>query len=195
MKLIVGLGNPGLEYNWTRHNIGWHIIDSYVENFSLGKPQMKFRGYFWGPTLIKGQKVSFLKPKTYMNLSGESVLQATTYMNLSVKNILIVYDDVALPWGKIRLKNNGTAGGQKGMASILNVLKTTDVPRLRIGIGSPTEEVALDDWVLGKIPPEQRRIFDLLKDISLKALNLWLFNSIDIAMSKINGSNFISDEV
>ena len=194
MKLIVGLGNPGAEYIWTRHNIGWHVLDSYVKNFSLDRSSIKFKGYFWGPTLIKGQKVTFLKPKTYMNLSGESVLQAVTYMKLSTKDILVVYDDVDLPWGKIRLKKNGSAGGHKGMSSILSLLKTTDVPRLRIGIGTPSEKIALDAWVLGKIPAEQRESFDKLKDVSIKALDLWLFNGIEVAMCKINGLNFEPEE-
>lgn len=194
MKLIVGLGNPGPEYTWARHNIGWLVLDSFVNSLSLAEPQMKYKGAFWGPHILEGEKVSFLKPYTFMNLSGISVLQAARYQNLLPKDILVIYDDAALPWGKIRLKGKGSAGGQKGMISILSALQTSEVPRLRIGVGAPNENMDLSDWVLGKIPQKQRKQWDKLEDITFKALKLWLTNDLDEAMSKINGLNFDEEE-
>lgn len=190
MKLIVGLGNPGPQYALTRHNIGWLVVDSFVKRLSLSTPQMKFNGYFWGPCLIDGQRVSFLKPKTFMNLSGESVLMAASFMNLSTENILVIYDDSSIPWGRLRLKKSGSSGGQKGMKSILESFNTTEISRLRIGIGSPPNKLSLTDWVLGKIPLQQRKNIDKLEEISFEALLLWISEDINVAMSRINGLNF-----
>ncbi|NLV81500.1 MAG: aminoacyl-tRNA hydrolase [Synergistaceae bacterium] len=194
MKLIVGLGNPGTEYAWTRHNIGWLILDSFVNRFSLAEPQMKYKGAFWGPLILEGERVSFLKPYTYMNLSGSSVLQAVRYQNLEPKDILVIYDDAALPWGKVRLKGKGSAGGQKGMTSILGALQTHEVPRLRIGVGVPSVNIDLADWVLSKIPQQQRKQWDNLTDIAYDAIKLWLTNDLDKAMSEINGLKFDKKE-
>jgi len=194
MKLIVGLGNPGQEYAWTRHNAGWLMIDSFVRRLSLGEPQMKFKGAFWGPVLHEGERISMLKPFTYMNLSGLSVLEAVRYQNLSPSDVLVIYDDAALPFGKLRMRPCGSAGGQKGMMSILGALGTLDVPRLRIGVGSPRESEEMSDWVLGNIPKEQRAKWHELEDIAWEALSLWLKYGLEKAMSKINGLKLKNEE-
>lgn len=190
MKLVVGLGNPGVEYAWTRHNAGWLIIDSFVNRLSLSEPRMKFKGAFWGPVVMGGEKVSFLKPYTYMNLSGTSVIEAVRYQNIEPEDILVIYDDVSLPFGRIRMREKGSAGGQKGMISILGALQTLEIPRLRIGIGAPEGSIAMADWVTGKLPPNQRAKWDNLEDIAWDALNIWLKEDIQKAMSKINGLKF-----
>jgi len=194
MKLIVGLGNPGQEYAWTRHNAGWLMIDSFVRRLSLGEPQLKFRGAFWGPVLHEGERISMLKPCTYMNLSGLSVLEAVRYQNLSPSDVLVIYDDAALPFGKLRMRPGGSAGGQKGMMSILGALGTLEVPRLRIGVGSPRGSEDMSDWVLGNIPKEQRAKWHELEDIAWEALNLWLKYGLEKAMSKINGLKLKNEE-
>ncbi len=187
MKLIVGLGNPGVEYAWTRHNAGWLMIDTFVSKLHLAEPQMKFKGAFWGPVLFEGQKISLLKPYTYMNLSGLAVLEAVRYQNTAPADVLVVYDDAALPFGRIRMREHGSAGGQKGMMSILGALQTLEVPRLRIGVGVPEGPVDMADWVLGRIPSNQREQWHKLEDIAWNAVNIWLKQDIQKAMSIING--------
>ena len=187
MKLIVGLGNPGYEYVWTRHNAGWTIVDSFVARLGLREPQIKFRGAYWGPVICCGERVSFLEPHTYMNLSGLSVGEAARYQNLAPEDILVISDDAALPFGRIRMRKSGSAGGQNGLKSIIGALGTLDVPRLRVGIGSPEGRMDLKAWVLGKIPQEQRRERHKIEDAAWEALVLWLSGDADRAMSKANG--------
>ena len=187
MKLIVGLGNPGVEYAWTRHNAGWLIIDSFVSRLGLSEPQAKFKGAFWGPVLHNGEKISLLKPYTYMNLSGLSVAEAVRYQNIEPSEVLVVFDDAALPFGRVRIRDKGSAGGQKGMMSILGALGTLEVPRLRIGVGEPQGPVNMADWVLGRIPHSQKELWCKLEDIAWEALNIWLKHDIQKAMSAING--------
>lgn len=187
MKLIVGLGNPGVEYAWTRHNAGWLMLDSFVSRLGLSEPQAKFKGAFWGPVLHNGEKISLLKPYTYMNLSGLSVAEAVRYQNIEPSEVLVIYDDAALPFGRVRIREKGSAGGQKGMMSILGALKTLEVPRLRIGVGEPHGPINMADWVLGRIPPGQKELWCKLEDVVWEALNIWLKYDIQKAMSTING--------
>ncbi len=187
MKLIVGLGNPGYEYVWTRHNAGWTIVDSFVARLGLREPQIKFRGAYWGPVICCGERVSFLEPHTYMNLSGLSVGEAARYQNLAPEDILVISDDAALPFGRIRMRKSGSAGGQNGLKSIIGALGTLDVPRLRVGIGSPDGRMDLKDWVLGKIPQGRRREWHMIGDAAWAARVLWLSGDADRAMSKANG--------
>lgn len=187
MKLIVGLGNPGYEYVWTRHNAGWLIVDSFVARLALHEPQIKFRGAYWGPALCFDERVAFLEPHTYMNLSGLSVSEAVRYGNIELSDLLIISDDSALPFGRIRMRKSGSAGGQNGLKSILGALGTLDVPRLRIGTGSPEGKMEMKEWVLGKIPPKQRREWHKIEDAAWEALGLWIREGIDKAMTKANG--------
>ena len=187
MKLIVGLGNPGVEYAWTRHNAGWLMIDTFVSRLGLSEPQAKFKGAFWGPILHNGERISLLKPYTYMNLSGLSVAEAVRYQNIEPSEVLVIYDDAALPFGRVRIREKGSAGGQKGMMSILGALKTLEVPRLRIGVGEPQGPINMADWVLGRIPPGQKELWCKLEDVALEALNIWLKYDIQKAMGSING--------
>lgn len=187
MKLLVGLGNPGEQYAWTRHNAGWLILDSIVTRLQQGEPRIKFQGAFWGPVLLEGKKLSLLKPYTFMNLSGLSVLDAVKYQNLKPEDILVMYDDASLPFGKLRMREKGSAGGQKGMMSILGALGTLEIPRLRVGIGAPPSGMAMSDWVLARIPAEQRRVFDELEDAVWKCVTIWLKDGVQQAMAFING--------
>ena len=187
MKLIVGLGNPGVEYAWTRHNAGWLMIDTFVSRLGLSEPQAKFKGAFWGPILHNGERNSLLKPYTYMNLSGLSVAEAVRYQNIEPSEVLVIYDDAALPFGRVRIREKGSAGGQKGMMSILGALKTLEVPRLRIGVGEPQGPINMADWVLGRIPPGQKELWCKLEDVAWEALNIWLKYDIQKAMGSING--------
>lgn len=174
MKLVVGLGNPGPEYAWSRHNAGWLIIDSFVARLGLSEPRMKFGGALWDAGMLEGQRVSLLKPFTYMNLSGKSVLEAVRYSNLEPSDILVVFDDAAIPFGRLRFRSSGSAGGQKGMISILGALGTLGVARLRVGIGSPIPEMEMADWVLGKLPRGERDRWHLVEELAWNSLVKWL---------------------
>jgi len=174
LKLVVGLGNPGPEYVWSRHNAGWLVVDSFVGRLGLAEPRMKFGGAFWPPSSCGGDRVAFLKPFTYMNLSGKSVLEAARYHDVAPEDVLVVFDDVALPFGRLRYRSSGSAGGQKGMISVIGALGTLDVPRLRVGVGAPAPQMALPDWVLGKLPKEQRALWPKVDDLAWDALRKWI---------------------
>lgn len=174
MKLVVGLGNPGPEYAWSRHNAGWLLLDYYVRRIGMPEPRMKFSGAFWPAEIVAGERVALLKPFTYMNLSGKSVIEAARYFDIPPEDILVVFDDAALPFGKLRYRSKGSAGGQKGMISIIAALDTLDIPRLRAGIGGSAPQVEMKDWVLGKFPKSQRDRWPELEEIAWGALLKWL---------------------
>ncbi len=189
MKLVVGLGNPGIDYVWTRHNAGQIILSYFVETLCLGQPKHNFQGDFW-EAFLDGQKIGFLFPHTFMNLSGLAVAEAVNYYKLSPDDVLVISDDVSLSFGRIRLRKNGSAGGQKGLASILGALGTFDVSRLRIGIGTPLsvpgKKINLVSWVLGKFPENQQEAFPSIQTVCFDVLKLWAAGEIDIAMNMAN---------
>ena len=132
----------------------------------------------------------FLKPHTFMNLSGSSVSEAVHFYDIPCEDILIIYDDVALAFGRLRMRENGSAGGQKGMHSIIQSLKTQKIPRLRVGVGSPiVKEAQLSNWVLGQFNTEERKQWGEIEDAAWKALSLWSSSGISTAMSHVNGAS------
>ena len=138
MHLVVGLGNPGKEYENTRHNVGFKVIDYLSQKFNFDMSRERFKGMF-GESIIKGEKVLFLKPLTYMNLSGESVIEAVNFYKIPVENVIIIYDDMAIETGKLRLRPSGSDGGHNGMKSLINHLGTKEFKRIRVGIGKEEE--------------------------------------------------------
>ncbi len=161
--------------------MGWLAIDHIISNLGLGEPQSKFRGEFW-----KYNNILFLKPLTYMNLSGFAVRDVYDFYKLEPQNILIIYDDLALPFGKLRLRAKGSAGGHNGLASIIGALGTLDVPRLRIGLGGNPEHIDMKDRVLGHLNQEERNLLPEILDKAAKAVKNWLELDIQKAMSSIN---------
>jgi PTH1 family peptidyl-tRNA hydrolase len=174
LKLVVGLGNPGLEYVWSRHNAGWLAIDSFTERIGLKEPRMKYGGAFWPASPVEGTSVAFLKPFTYMNLSGSSVIEVVRYHDIEPEDVCVVFDDVAIPFGRLRYRPTGSAGGHRGMISILGTMGTLDVPRLRIGVGAPPRVMEMKDWVLGRFPKEQRDAWPDVNAVAWDALLRWL---------------------
>ena len=157
MKLIVGLGNLGLKYKQTRHNIGFMFIDEIAKanNLTL-KLDKNFKGLVC-KTKVLGEDIIFLKPATFMNLSGEAVIAVKEYYNIDPNDILVIHDDMDLPVGKVRIRPNGSSGGQKGMNNIIEHLKTSEIKRIRIGIDKGEDSI---NHVLGKFSKEERKIID-----------------------------------
>ncbi len=153
MKLIVGLGNPGKEYSGTRHNVGFAVIDELSSEYSIGVNKGKFKGVY-GEGRINNERVILLKPLTYMNLSGESVKAISDFYKIPVEDIIIIYDDISLPVGGLRIREKGSAGGHNGIKSIIAHLKTDEFPRIKVGVGSKPEGGDLVNHVLGHFSKE-----------------------------------------
>lgn len=187
MKLVVGLGNPGQEYMFTRHNMGWAVIDHIASNHSLGSPVSKFRGEFW-----RDRDCLLLKPETFMNLSGLAVREAFDFYKMESADVLIICDEMALPYGQLRLRAGGSAGGHNGLASVISCLGATDVSRLRIGIGKSPSQAAIHqntvNWVLGHLSKDEMEAFPDIIDKAAEGVDAWLNLDIDRAMSKVNRS-------
>ena len=155
--LIVGLGNPGREYEKTRHNAGWRAIDRIAEKLSCKIDKAKFQGLY-GQTTYAGEKVFLLKPQTYMNLSGRSVLQLSAFFKVPPARIIVLFDDISLEPGKLRLRKDGSAGGHNGIKSIIQELGSQDFPRVKIGVGAkPHPEYDLADWVLSTFSAQEEK--------------------------------------
>ena len=151
--LIVGLGNPGAEYHHTRHNTGFMVVDELAK--SVGATFEDKRYGFVAETSLKGRKVFILKPTTYMNLSGDAIAAAANFYKIPPEQVLVIYDDISLPPGKLRLRRKGSAGGHNGIKSIIAQLGTEEFPRIRVGVGAkPNPQYDLADWVLSKFSEE-----------------------------------------
>ena len=166
MYLVAGLGNPGKQYEMTRHNIGFHTIDYMADQLGVKIKKLKYKALY-GETQIGGEKVLLVKPQTYMNLSGESVSGFADFYKIPTENIIIISDDIALKAGKIRVRAKGSAGGHNGLKSIIYMLNSDKFPRVRIGVGAPEhEEYDLADYVLGKFGKDE---IPVLEDAIIRA--------------------------
>lgn len=155
--LIVGLGNPGKEYERTRHNCGYRAIDILANKLGCKIDKAKFQGLY-GQTTYSGKKLYLLKPLTYMNLSGKSVLQLSAYFNIPPQRIIIMFDDISLAPGRLRVRGDGSAGGHNGIKSIISELGSQDFPRVKIGVGAkPHPEQDLADWVLSTFTASEEK--------------------------------------
>ena len=156
MHIIVGLGNPGREYARTRHNVGFDVIDVLSEKLAIPVTKLNLHGQI-GEGRIGGEKVILVKPQTFMNLSGECVAQVVSWYKPEMDDLLLVYDDIDLPLGKLRLRAGGSAGTHNGMRSVIGLLGRQDFPRLRVGVGKKPEGWDLADWVLSHYQTAQER--------------------------------------
>jgi len=155
LKLFVGLGNPGKEYEQTRHNIGFFVIDELAKRWDVSLKTAKFRGLF-GTASVSGEKVALCKPLTYMNLSGECVRPLIDYYGIAIEDVIVIYDDLDLPPGKIRLRLKGSSGGHNGVKSLIHHLGTEQFKRIRIGIGRPAGGQPVADYVLSRFTEEEK---------------------------------------
>jgi PTH1 family peptidyl-tRNA hydrolase len=173
MKIIVGLGNPGKQYDQTRHNIGFEVIDALSSQFTIPLNQSKFKGLY-GIGFHKGEKVILLKPLTYMNLSGESIRAVMDYYQIELEDLLVIYDDLDLPVGKIRLRQKGSPGGHNGIKSTVAHLGSQQFNRIRIGIDRPQPGMSVPDYVLGHFREEEQNLTDDAVKKSADACAAWL---------------------
>ena len=184
MKLIVGLGNPGKEYENTRHNVGFEVIDRYLINKNIKIGKNKFDGLY-EDTIINGEKVIFLKPQKYMNLSGEVVKKYVDYFNIDISDILVIHDDLDQNIGKIKLKQDSSSGGHNGIKNIEFNLSSKNYKRLKIGI-SNNKNIDTKDYVLGKFSKEERKILDEVINLCLNIIDDYLKLDFDKLMNKYN---------
>ena len=155
--LIVGLGNPGREYEKTRHNCGFWAIDALADKLGCKIDKSKFQGLY-GQVTWQGRKLMLLKPQTYMNLSGRSVLQLSAYFHVPPKRIIVMFDDISLPPGRLRVRSDGSAGGHNGIKSIIAEVGSQDFPRVKIGVGAkPNPAYDLADWVLSTFTASEEK--------------------------------------
>jgi PTH1 family peptidyl-tRNA hydrolase len=184
--LIVGLGNPGQKYIDTRHNAGWHLLDTIVRD----QPGFRFDEKRSKGLLARGElagvKVALLKPQTFMNLSGQAVVPIARFYKVPPERILVAYDDVDLPPATLRLRPAGGAGGHKGMRSIIQQLGTQDFPRVRLGIGRPPGQMPVEAFVLQKFKPDEWKAMVATYEQAVEAVKMVLTDGIDTAMNRFN---------
>lgn len=185
MYLIVGLGNPENEYAHTRHNMGFDTINQIAKNNNIQITKNKFKG-LCESTIIQNQKVILLKPQTYMNLSGNSVKEVVDFYKIEKEKILVIYDDMDIEPGKIKIRKKGSAGGHNGMKSIIQMIGTEEFPRIRVGIGRPIHKDDEINYVIGAIPEEDLKRLDEGIEKAQKAVEEILRNGVDSAMNKYN---------
>ena len=185
MYLIVGLGNPESEYAHTRHNMGFDTINELAKNNNINITKTKFKALY-ETGIIQNEKVILLKPQTYMNLSGEAIKEARDFYNVKPEEIIVIYDDIDIEKGKIKLRKKGGPGSHNGMKSVVQELNTTDFIRIRVGIGQPEFKGDMINYVIGKVPEEEQKILQQGTKKASEAIEEILKNGIDIAMNKFN---------
>ena len=185
MKIVVGLGNPGRKYNQTRHNIGFAVVAEAARRWSDGRPRTKFQCEMI-EAVVGTQRLLLVSPITYMNLSGQGVQPLMQFYKTPLEDLLVVCDDLNLPLGKLRIRKQGSAGGQKGLQDIIRRLGSQDIARLRIGIGSPPANWAGADYVLSRFTSEEKEIVDIAVRDAVDALQIWAEEGIDTAMNRFN---------
>ncbi len=193
-QLIVGLGNPGTKYAQTRHNVGFDLVDLLAKKWQISLSDRKqFQGIYGEGISSNNTKIRLLKPQTFMNLSGQSVRATLDWFKLAPESVLVVYDDLDLPLGKIRLRLSGSAGGHNGMKSIISHLGTQKFPRVRIGIGQSTGEKDTIAHVLGKFSKAENIVVDEVIYLVNDAIELSLKQGVEKAMSLYNSRSVSID--
>ena len=185
MYLIVGLGNPEQEYSNTRHNMGFDTVNKLAKQYEIEINKKKFKGVY-GTGNIEGEKVIILKPQTYMNLSGESIKEAIDFYKIESENIIIIYDDIDIKPGIIKVRKTGGPGTHNGMKSVIQNIQMKEFPRVRVGIGMPEHKNDLINYVIGKIPKEEIEILDKSTTKAKEAVIEIIKNGINRAMNKFN---------
>lgn len=185
MYLIVGLGNPEEDYSKTRHNMGFNTINKIAKEYNIEVNKKKFDALY-GEGFIENEKVILLKPQTYMNLSGKSIVQVVNFYKIPMENIFVIYDDIDIEPGNIKIRKKGSSGSHNGMKSVVAELQTEDFARIRVGIGKPEYKDDIINYVIGAIPKEERNTLDEGTTKAAKAMISIIKDGIDNAMNKFN---------
>lgn len=185
MRVIVGLGNPTDKYKGTRHNIGFEVIDKLADKYNI-KLDIRKHKAICGKGIIEGEKVILVKPQTYMNLSGESVAEILNFYKLDVSDLLIIFDDISLDVGNIRIRKKGSAGGHNGIKSIILEIDSQDFLRIKVGVGDKLPQQDLADYVLSRFPKEQQSLVSETIDKTIYAIAEIINNGVDKAMNIYN---------
>jgi len=185
MKLVVGLGNPGKKYNGTRHNVGYELIGQFGANYDTGRPKSKFNAELV-ETTIRNEKTVLACPLTFMNLSGQTVVEAVNFYKLQLDDVLIVCDDFNLDVGRLRFRPGGSSGGQNGLEDIIRRLGSREFARLRIGVGKPPPEWNVSNYVLGRFDTTDRETITQSIDRAVNAVEHWVEFGIQSAMNQFN---------
>ena len=187
--LLVGLGNPGREYEKTRHNCGFRALDLLAQKLSCPVDRLKFQGLY-GQTVYNSKKLFLLKPQTYMNLSGRSVVQLSAYFHIPPQQIIVLFDDISLPPGRLRLRADGSAGGHNGIKSIIQELGSQAFPRVKIGVGSkPNPDFDLADWVLSTFSASEEKALAVSLENAAQAALAIVDEGVPQAANRFNGSH------
>ena len=182
--LVVGLGNPGTRYTVTRHNAGFLTIDLFAQEHSFRIDRLKFHALI-ADRSVRGHRCIFMKPQTFMNLSGEAVAECANFYKIPPENVIVIFDDVSSELGNVRIKRKGSAGGHNGIKSIISSLGSQDFPRIKMGVGErPHPDFDLADWVLTPLKPDELRALRGAADNACKAIELMLDGDIDEAMNR-----------
>lgn len=185
MYLIVGLGNPESDYANTRHNMGFKVINELAKEYEIEIARKKFNSEYES-AIIEGEKVVLVKPQTFMNASGEAVIEFVNFYKIEVDKVIIIYDDIDIEPGKIRIRKSGSPGSHNGMKSVVHFLNDENFPRIRVGIGKPDEDTNMIEYVIGAIPEEEKDNLDKGIEMAKDAVIELLKNGIDVAMNKFN---------
>ena len=185
MFLIVGLGNPEEDYSKTRHNMGFNVINKIAEEYKIEVNKKKFDGLY-GDGIIESKKVILLKPQTYMNLSGKSIIQVVNFYKIPLENIIVIYDDIDINPGLIRVRKQGSSGSHNGMKSVVEELNSEEFTRVRVGIGKPQYDNDMINYVLGAIPEEENESLKKGIEKAKNAVIEIIKNGVDKAMNQFN---------
>lgn len=184
--IIAGLGNPGVSYENTRHNAGFIAVDRLCEKFGFKTDRHKFKALV-GEAVISGKRCLVMKPETFMNLSGEAVAEAAGFYKIAPENIIVIFDDISLEPGKLRIRRKGSAGGHNGIKSIIECLDSEDFPRIKLGVGAkPHKDYDLADWVLSRFSDDELRLMQDSADSACKAIEYIVTGQTDKAMNEFN---------
>ncbi|MCD8180688.1 MAG: aminoacyl-tRNA hydrolase [Firmicutes bacterium] len=187
MYLVAGLGNPGKQYDMTRHNIGFHTIDYIADKYGARLTKLKFKGVY-GDAVIGGERVYLVKPQTYMNLSGDCIAEMAQFYKIPPEHIIVINDDISLDTGRIRVRGKGSAGGHNGLKSIIYRLNSDAFPRVKMGVGAPKhEDYDLADFVLGHFTKEEIPVMEEAIKKAETAVCEIIKNGVQSAMNKCNG--------
>lgn len=184
--IVAGLGNPGRQYENTRHNAGFIALDKLADKYNCNVSKMKNKALI-GDCTIAGKRTLLMKPQTFMNLSGEAVVQAMSFYKIPPENVIVLFDDISLDVGRMRIRRKGSDGGQKGMRSIIELSGSSLFPRVKIGIGEkPNPNWQLADWVLSRFTAAEREALDKVTDNACGAVEYIIAGNIDKAMADFN---------